>query len=89
MSFRARYDSLFGGGDPKDIQQLTPELQDIYRTVRTQKFSWNDDGTPKFPLAENGPFPIPSGQNGQAAVNERSLSGRLDGFWQGNSKLTS
>ncbi|KAH8753906.1 alpha-N-arabinofuranosidase 2 [Diaporthe sp. PMI_573] len=62
---------------------------DIYRTVRTQRFSWNDDGTPKFPLAENGPFPIPSGQNGQVAVNERSLSGRLDGFWQGNSKLTS
>ncbi|KAG6367849.1 hypothetical protein INS49_002045 [Diaporthe citri] len=59
----------------------TPEPPaDIYRTVRTQKFSWNDDGTPNFPLAENGPFPVPSGQNGQAAVNERSLTGRLGGL---------
>ncbi|KAK7699975.1 hypothetical protein SLS64_011200 [Diaporthe eres] len=57
--------------------------RDIYRTVRTQKFSWNDDGTPNFPLAENGPFPVPSGQNGQAAVNERSLTGRLGGLWHG------
>ncbi|KAI7775895.1 hypothetical protein LA080_006145 [Diaporthe eres] len=58
-------------------------IVDIYRTVRTQKFSWNDDGTPNFPLAENGPFPVPSGQDGQAAVNERSLTGRLGGLWQG------
>lgn len=43
-------------------------------------FSWNDDGTPNFPLAENGPFPVPSAQNGQAAVNERSLTGRLGEF---------
>ncbi|KAI0020793.1 glycoside hydrolase family 43 protein [Xylariomycetidae sp. FL0641] len=35
---------------------------DIYRTTRIQKFTWNDDGTPKFPAAENGPFPVPAGQ---------------------------
>ncbi|KAK2596816.1 hypothetical protein N8I77_012710 [Diaporthe amygdali] len=56
---------------------------DIYRTVRAQKFTWNDDGTPNFPLAENGPFPVPSGQNGQVAANERSLTGRFDEHWQG------
>lgn len=55
----------------------------IYRTVRTQRFTWNDDGTPNFPLAENGPFPVPSGQNGQVAVSERSLAGRIDGDWRG------
>ncbi|KAG8166710.1 hypothetical protein KVR01_002399 [Diaporthe batatas] len=60
----------------------TPEPPaDIYRTVRTQRFVWDDNGKPKFPLAENGPFPVPSGQNGQAAVDERSLSGRLGGLW--------
>ncbi|KAJ0108006.1 hypothetical protein J7T55_008142 [Diaporthe amygdali] len=56
---------------------------DIYRTVRAQKFTWNDDGTPNFPLAENGPFSVPSGQNGQVAANERSLTGRFDEHWQG------
>ncbi|KAI1334604.1 glycoside hydrolase family 43 protein [Xylariaceae sp. FL0016] len=35
---------------------------DIYRTARIQKFDWNEDGTPKFPLALNGPFPVPAGQ---------------------------
>lgn len=35
---------------------------DLYRTVRTQKFTWNEDGTPNFPKALNGPFPVPSGQ---------------------------
>ncbi|KAK2600346.1 hypothetical protein N8I77_009886 [Diaporthe amygdali] len=56
---------------------------DIYRTVRAQKFTWNDDGTPNFPLAENGPFPVPSGQKRQVAANERSLTGRFDEHWQG------
>ncbi|KAL8364527.1 hypothetical protein RB595_003689 [Gaeumannomyces hyphopodioides] len=46
--------------------QTTPNPKgDIYRTARIQKFTWNDDGTPRFPLAGNGPFPVPSGQNGQ------------------------
>ncbi|KAF2967969.1 hypothetical protein GQX73_g5638 [Xylaria multiplex] len=35
---------------------------DIYRTARIQKFTWNEDGTPNFPLAENGPFTVPAGQ---------------------------
>ncbi|CAI7568344.1 unnamed protein product [Penicillium pancosmium] len=35
---------------------------DLYRTVRTQKFTWNEDGTPNFPKALNGPFPVPKGQ---------------------------
>ncbi|KAL7620797.1 hypothetical protein AAE478_009795 [Parahypoxylon ruwenzoriense] len=43
--------------------QTTPNpAADLYRTVRIQKFTWNEDGTPKFPLAENGPFPVPAGQ---------------------------
>ncbi|KAI1864071.1 hypothetical protein JX265_007367 [Neoarthrinium moseri] len=43
--------------------QTTPNpAADLYRTARIQKFSWNDDGTPKFPLAENGPFDVPAGQ---------------------------
>ncbi|KAF3762149.1 family 43 glycoside hydrolase [Cryphonectria parasitica EP155] len=49
--------------------QTTAEpLGDISRTVRAQKFTWNDDGTPNFPLAKNGPFPVPAGQNGQVMV---------------------
>jgi GH43 family beta-xylosidase len=43
--------------------QTTPNPpSDIYRTVRTQKFTWNSDGSPNFPLASNGPFNVPSGQ---------------------------
>ncbi|KAK3058624.1 hypothetical protein LTR09_000189 [Extremus antarcticus] len=33
---------------------------DLYRTTRTQKFSWNGNGEPVFPAAANGPFPVPS-----------------------------
>jgi GH43 family beta-xylosidase len=33
------------------------------RTIRTQKFEWNSDGTPKFPKPGYGPYPVPSGQN--------------------------
>lgn len=54
---------------------------DIYRTIRTQKFTWNDDGTPNFPLPENGPFPVPSGQNGQSSVEARDLLAMHDGTW--------
>lgn len=43
--------------------QTTPNpASDLYRTARIQKFTWNEDGTPKFPLAENGPFAVPAGQ---------------------------
>ncbi|KAH8660108.1 glycosyl hydrolase [Xylariales sp. PMI_506] len=43
--------------------QTTPNPSaNIFRTVRIQKFTWNDDGTPNFPLAENGPFDVPAGQ---------------------------
>lgn len=39
-------------------------VDDIKRSVRTQKFGWDPiDGTPAFPKALNGPFPVPSGQN--------------------------
>ncbi|KAJ9617067.1 hypothetical protein H2200_000788 [Cladophialophora chaetospira] len=34
------------------------------RTIRTQKFTWNADGTPNFPRPGIGPFPVPSGQEG-------------------------
>lgn len=43
--------------------QTTPNpAGDLYRTTRIQKFTWNEDGTPNFPLAENGPFDVPAGQ---------------------------
>lgn len=32
------------------------------RTIRTQKFTWNSDGSPKFPRPGYGPYPVPSGQ---------------------------
>lgn len=32
------------------------------RTIRTQKFTWNEDGTPKFPRPGYGPYQVPSGQ---------------------------
>ncbi|KAK8112305.1 Arabinanase/levansucrase/invertase [Apiospora kogelbergensis] len=47
--------------------QTTPNpAADLYRTARIQKFGWNEDGTPNFPLAENGPFPVPAGQQALA-----------------------
>ncbi|KAK8058033.1 alpha-N-arab-like proteininofuranosidase [Apiospora phragmitis] len=43
--------------------QTTPNpAADLYRTARIQRFDWNEDGTPNFPLAENGPFSVPAGQ---------------------------
>jgi GH43 family beta-xylosidase len=33
------------------------------RTIRTQKYAWNSDGTPLFPRPGYGPFPVPSGQS--------------------------
>ena len=33
------------------------------RNIRAQKFTWNDDGTPKFPRPGYGPYAVPSGQN--------------------------
>lgn len=50
---------------------------DLYRTVRAQRFGWNDDhggdGSPIFPPAENGPFPVPAGQHGYRPVTMHSL----------------
>lgn len=36
------------------------------RSVRAQKFTWHEDGTPNFgePVAEGTPVPLPSGENG-------------------------
>ncbi len=62
--------------------QTTPNPSaNLYRTARTQKFTWNDDGTPNFPLAENGPFPVPAGQHGQNVSVTRSLPGGDLGSW--------
>ncbi|KAI5364158.1 putative glycoside hydrolase, family 43 [Septoria linicola] len=33
------------------------------RTIRAQKFEWNQDGSPKFPRPGYGPYEVPSGQN--------------------------
>ncbi|PLN77547.1 alpha-N-arabinofuranosidase 2 [Aspergillus taichungensis] len=35
----------------------------LYRTIRTQKFTWDENGAPTFPAALNGPFDVPRGQN--------------------------
>ena len=32
------------------------------RTIRTQQFTWNADGSPNFPRPGYGPYQIPSGQ---------------------------
>lgn len=32
------------------------------RTIRAQKYTWNEDGSPNFPRPGIGPFPVPSGQ---------------------------
>ncbi|KAF2102324.1 alpha-arabinofuranosidase II [Rhizodiscina lignyota] len=32
------------------------------RTIRTQRFTWNKDGAPKFPRPGYGPYEVPSGQ---------------------------
>ena len=31
------------------------------RTIRTQPFTWNEDGSPKFPAPGYGPYPVPAG----------------------------
>jgi GH43 family beta-xylosidase len=55
---------------------------DIYRTVRTQKIDWDQtSGSPKFPLAENGPFPVPAGQNGGKPAMVGGLSGLDETAW--------
>ena len=33
------------------------------RTIRTQRFTWNEDGTPDFPRPGYGPYAVPSGQS--------------------------
>jgi GH43 family beta-xylosidase len=38
------------------------------RTVRTQKFTWNEDGSPKFPRPGYGPYEVPSGQNASMSM---------------------
>lgn len=32
------------------------------RSIRAQKFTWNDDGSPNFPRPGYGPYQVPSGQ---------------------------
>lgn len=57
--------------------QTTPKPKaDLYRTARIQKFTWDEKtGAPVFPVASNGPFPVPSGQNGQKNAAVRSVRG--------------
>lgn len=38
------------------------------RNIRTQKFTWNADGTPNFPRPGYGPYPVPSGQNASVSM---------------------
>lgn len=36
------------------------------RTIRAQRFTWNEDGTPNFPRPGYGPYQVPSGQVGDS-----------------------
>ncbi|KAK7622194.1 alpha-N-arab-like proteininofuranosidase [Phyllosticta citricarpa] len=36
------------------------------RSIRTQQFGWNDDGSPSFPRPGYGPYNVPSGQGSAA-----------------------
>ncbi|KAK1063780.1 hypothetical protein LTR74_009255 [Friedmanniomyces endolithicus] len=38
------------------------------RNIRTQKFTWNVDGTPNFPRPGYGPYAVPSGQNSSMSM---------------------
>ncbi|KAK1810520.1 hypothetical protein LTR12_015100 [Friedmanniomyces endolithicus] len=38
------------------------------RKIRTQKFTWNADGTPNFPRPGYGPYAVPSGQNSSMSM---------------------
>nr|POE78018.1 extracellular exo-alpha-(1->5)-l-arabinofuranosidase [Quercus suber] len=38
------------------------------RTIRAQRFAWNEDGTPQFPPPGYGPYEAPSGQNASFAI---------------------
>ncbi|KAK1079670.1 hypothetical protein LTR33_006193 [Friedmanniomyces endolithicus] len=38
------------------------------RNIRTQKFTWNADGTPNFPRPGYGPYAVPSGQNSSMSM---------------------
>jgi GH43 family beta-xylosidase len=44
------------------------------RTIRAQKFTWNEDGTPNFPKPGLGPYPVPSGQMGGSASGSAGTS---------------
>jgi GH43 family beta-xylosidase len=47
------------------------------RTIRTQKFTWNDDGTPKFPRPGVGPYLVPAGQVVGGSAGTTSAVGGL------------
>lgn len=38
------------------------------RTIRAQRYTWNEDGTPNFPRPGMGPFSVPSGQTDECTV---------------------
>jgi GH43 family beta-xylosidase len=39
-----------------------PSIGWYARTIRAQKFGWNEDGSPSFPKPGYGPYLVPSGQ---------------------------
>ncbi|KAI1621947.1 glycosyl hydrolase [Exophiala viscosa] len=45
------------------------------RTIRTQQFTWNSDGTPNFPRPGIGPYAVPSGQTGSGSSATLSSTG--------------
>ena len=49
------------------------------RSIRTQHFTWNKDGSPRFPKPAVGPFAFPSGQDGASGDGSGSTGPRETG----------
>ncbi|KIV93041.1 hypothetical protein PV10_04286 [Exophiala mesophila] len=49
------------------------------RSIRTQHFTWNKDGSPRFPKPAVGPFAFPSGQDGTSGDGSGSAGPRAMG----------
>ncbi|KIX09779.1 uncharacterized protein Z518_00860 [Rhinocladiella mackenziei CBS 650.93] len=63
------------------------------RTIRTQRFDWNEDGSPRFPRPGIGPYAVPSGQeeggNGGTPGATSSMTTELEEVSTGASSTVS
>ncbi|KAK5037780.1 hypothetical protein LTS07_001247 [Exophiala sideris] len=55
------------------------------RTIRTQQFTWNSDGTPNFPRPGIGPYNVPSGQPVGGSSSSSTVSGSASAGVSGSS----